>query len=825
MVNTIPSHVEPGQQVRRAGLALLALFVGSGCSALIYEIVWFQLLQLVIGSSAISLGVLLGSYMGGMCLGSLLFARLVSPRYHPLRVYAVLELGIAVCGIALLFIVPRVGVFYSASVGHGLSSVLLRAAACVVCLLPPTMLMGATLPAIARWLESSVEGMARLGFFYGANIAGAVFGCLLAGFYLLRVHDLATASYVAVAVNVSVAIISYLLAVGLPHRALAAVAAPSEMARSPVARTATRHGNRLAIYLTIALSGMSALGAEVIWTRQLSLMLGASVYTFSIILAVFLTGLGIGSSLAAGLTRTHANPHLALAWCQGLLVLAVTWAAYCVGRSLPYWPVDPSLASSPWINFQLDLLRCLWTMLPAACLWGASFPLALAAATATVGHDELDPGRLVGRVYAANTIGAILGAVGFSLIGIGFWGTTIAQQGVVGICLVAFLLMMLPAMMENQQLRWSRMASAIGGMLLTFACVQSIPEAPAGLVGYGRFLPTYQELPDFLYVAEGMNASIAVSEYPDDGTRNFHVSGKVVASSEEFDMRLQKMLGHIPALLHPQPESVLIVGCGAGVTSGTFVLHPGIKRIVICEIEPRIPDAAGKYFGEENNHVIDDPRVEIIHDDARHYIMTTQETFDIITSDPIHPWVKGAAALYSKQYYEYCIQRLKPGGIVTQWVPLYESNEAAVKSELATFFNVFPHGTVWGNDVGGEGYDVVMLGQTAPLKVNFQQLQDRLDQSDHRDVKSSLEAIDLGTALSLMAKYAGNRSSMDAWLSDAELNHDGSLRLQYLAGMSLNSYQSAGIYRAMTRQRVYPSEIMFAPPQQETALKLLLDQQ
>src|SRR5215471_14188041 len=197
---------------RRVLPALLLLFVGSGCAALIYEIVWFQLLQLVIGSSAVSMGVLLGTFMGGMCLGSLFLARVISPREHPLRVYAYLELGIGACGLLLLFGMPLLGGIYFHWGGGGISGILLRGIAASICLLPPTLAMGATLPAMSRWVESTPEGVSWLGFFYGGNIGGAVIGSLLAGFYLLRVFDLGVATYTAVVVNVSVAVIAILLA-------------------------------------------------------------------------------------------------------------------------------------------------------------------------------------------------------------------------------------------------------------------------------------------------------------------------------------------------------------------------------------------------------------------------------------------------------------------------------------------------------------------------------------------------------------------------------------------------------------------------------------
>src|SRR5262245_27278540 len=231
---------------------LLVLFVGSGCSALIYEIVWFQLLQLVIGSSALSLGVLLGTFMGGMCLGSYVMPRLLSTREHPLKVYGLLELGIGIIGVLELIAIPLVGGIYTSYVGHGLGGILLRAAVAVLLLIPPTLLMGATLPAISRWIETTREGIAWLGFFYGGNIAGAVFGSLFAGFYLLRVTNMTFTTYVAVAINAMVGIAGLRLSARTPLKALTEDTAPS----GPAANT-------LGVYITIALSGLAALGAEV----------------------------------------------------------------------------------------------------------------------------------------------------------------------------------------------------------------------------------------------------------------------------------------------------------------------------------------------------------------------------------------------------------------------------------------------------------------------------------------------------------------------------------------------------------------------------------
>ncbi len=224
----IPSRVLP---------VLPLLFIGSGCAALIYEIVWFQLVELVIGSSAISLGVLLGTFMGGMCLGSLLLPRIIAPSEHPLRVYAALEAGIGVLGLLILFGLPALGTFYASISAGGFLGILLRGLFCAICLLVPTVLMGATLPAVARWVESTPEGVSWLGFFYGSNIAGAVIGCLLAGFYLLRVFDMAVATYVAVAINAAVAGAAYLIALTARHQ-------PHAVDRAAVP-VAPRHASRV----------------------------------------------------------------------------------------------------------------------------------------------------------------------------------------------------------------------------------------------------------------------------------------------------------------------------------------------------------------------------------------------------------------------------------------------------------------------------------------------------------------------------------------------------------------------------------------------------
>ena len=325
-------------------------------------------------------------------------------------------------------------------------------------------------------------------------------------------------------------------------------------------------------------------------------------------------------------------------------------------------------------------------------------------------------------------------------------------------------------------------------VFFTAALAKHVAKIPGELVAYGRYMPSRLGESEMLYVGEGMNNSVAVSRNYSSGVRNFHISGKIEASSEPQDMRLQRMLGHIPALVHPHPRSVLIVGCGAGVTAGTFTIQPGITNITICEMEPLVPhDCRDIISSAENYGVVNDPRTKIIFDDARHYIFTTRDKFDIITSDPIHPWVKGSATLYTKEYFELVKSHLNPGGIVTQWVPLYESDSAVVKSEIATFFEVFPDGTIWSNDENGKGYDVVLLGQAGKTENQpGRTSQQRLAQPDFSDVAQSLQNVGFQSVFDLFATYAGNARDLAPWLADAEINRDRNLRLQYLAGFRSN---------------------------------------
>ena len=406
-------------------------------------------------------------------------------------------------------------------------------------------------------------------------------------------------------------------------------------------------------------------------------------------------------------------------------------------------------------------------------------------------------------------------------------GTRTSQQFLIGLSAVAAVAATL-SVSGVPRLRAARYATIAAAIVLAAVLTPLISEVPWAVVAYGRRLAPIMRAFDFdrehpttvLYRGEGINSSFLIAERA--GQRQFFVSGKAEASTAPLDMRLERMMGHVPALIHPHPRSILTVGFGAGVTAGSFVTYPEVENIVICELESQIPPASTKYFGTQNYNVLNDRRTRIVYDDARHYIFTTRDKFDVITTDPIHPWVKGTSTLYSKEYYELVKGRLNPGGVVAQWLPIYDSDPETIKTELATFFAVFPGGTVWSNNLNGDGYDLVLIGQAGPSVLDVDDVQKRLDDPSYAAVLQSLSEVGFHAAVELFATYAGRASDLQPLLVHAQINNDMNLRLQYIAGLGLNSMAYQGIYRTILAYRRFPDGLFTGSTGRIDALRTLL---
>ncbi len=526
---------------------MLLLFIGSGCAALIYEVVWFQLLQLVIGSSAVSLGVLLGTFMGGMCLGSSCCRGSFDRRHHPLRVYAFLELGIGVMGLILLFGMPLVNAVYT---GLGGGNIFFRGVVAGICLLPPTLMMGATLPAIARWVETTPRGVSWLGFFYGGNIAGAVVGSLVAGFYLLRVYDMAVATYAAVAINALVAVVGLTLAATAPYTPSETVG--TDQSARPDDGGAARAGERL----DRGLRDDRALGSDGARVRGALDALAVAAVRRDHLHVLADPG---RVPVRPGHRQQSRAPRLPArrdtrAWrsagARCCSVRRMAWAAIMLMQSLPYWPINP-VDHAPTSGSTSSST--------SSGVCGSCCPAPFSGERASRWRwprwrrPGRIPGRLVGGVYAANTVGAIVGSLGTSLIITRSIGTQHGQQVLIVISADVGAADAGPGRESGsppgRALRWVAAVGAgdchrRGGR----AGAQPCPPVPGVLVAYGRYAATWVGLTNIIYVGEGMNAFVAVSE-TSNGVRNYHNAGKVQASSEPQDMRLQRMLGHFTHLI------------------------------------------------------------------------------------------------------------------------------------------------------------------------------------------------------------------------------------------------------------------------------------
>ncbi len=670
---------------------------------------------------------------------------------------ALLELGIGFFGVLVTMGLPVMDRWY-ASMAHGAGAGLgFRALIAVICLLPPTVLMGATLPAISRWIEhaaachGSTMGQYRGGG--GRMPAGGILSApdLFDGRCVLcRGHDQCGRG-----INRAIGFVGGgVYADGSKKDRDARLAA---YARGNTPRDKHLHGDWL-------LRHGGAGGGGDLDAAALIAFGGDGLHLFDHSGGVF-GGAGDWKQYRRNVDALRNQYSYRTGFCQ-ILCGGNCVVGLCGNHPLPPRPIDKDLVWAHGHLFIVDLARCAWAILPATLFWGASFPLALAANVSGKVADG-DPARAVGRVYAANTVGAIVGALFFALIAVRMWGSQSSEHLLIGLAGLAAFVTVIPGFMPTAAMAAGKKFRRLAGTGSLLVCAISAPivgieilshdhldTVPWQLIAWGRDTPNRMNDSAWSVVAmgEGVNSSVAVTT--DGQDQFFHVAGKVEASTIPLDMRLQMMLGHFPSLFHADAgkrKKVLIVGCGAGVTAGSFVLYPH-EKIVLCEMEPLVPQMAA-HFAEQNNDVVTinehgtylDPAVQVVFDDARHYVLTTDEKFDIITSDPIHPWVKGAACLYTQEYFESVKARLNKGGIVTQWVPLYESDIEVVKSEIKTFFEVFPNGTIWTNMDDGGGYDVILMGSVEPMVIDAATLRARVDESPL--ISGILKNVELGMPL------------------------------------------------------------------------------
>ena len=685
-----------------------------------YELVWTRDLYLFFGSTIHSITTVVAAYMGGLGLGAFVLGRLADRRPTPARLYGMLELGIGAFGLASAWLLDGVGSAYLAVarlVGPGpwLAAGIKFLFAFTV-LLVPTFLMGGTLPALTRaFAGGRLEGYRRqLALFYGVNTLGGVAGCVLAGFVLVERVGLRGTLLAVGVVNLALGAAALLLARGaVPEEVLVGEedgqAAPGEPAGEAT--------GRLALWL-IAVTAFASLLYEIGWTRVLVLVLGSSTYAFTTILAAFLAGIGIGSLLAVGPRRRPRDLLLAAAIVQALIAVFAS-LLFPFFHGLPVYVVATMqvrfLSATDLVA--LHALAAAAVVVPATVGMGVSFPLLAEVAARRRGAT----GEEAGRAYLANTVGSILGTAltGFALIHL--LGSEHTLE--LGVAVNAGAATLLVWWVVRRAPPTPRIAGP-AALLLAIAAVGVVLVAPpwsqrtldrAPMI-YGRDRPGRRDLDRYLRAVgseqlsfeEGWNAAISVWR---NGTATWlKTNGKVDASSVG-DMNTQVLVGLLPALAHPHPRRAFVVGFGSGVSVRTLADAPGVERVDVAEIEGAVLRAS-RYFRSVNRGVLDDPKVHVIEDDARSALQLAREPYDIIASEPSNPWIAGVASLYTADFFRIAMGRLRPDGVIAQWLQTYRVPPGLVAVVVRNVRTVFPYVEIWYANQA----DLVILASQRPIR-------------------------------------------------------------------------------------------------------------
>ncbi|HET6203881.1 MAG TPA: fused MFS/spermidine synthase [Planctomycetota bacterium] len=729
---------------------VLLVFLLSGAAGLIYQVVWTRKLVFVLGVTSQATATVLAVFMGGLALGSWWLARYGDRVRSPVRLYGRLELLIAGFGLASLWILDALVETYSGWRRAGAISEatlpVVRVVFAGLALLAPTTLMGATLPVLLRGLSRGEGRLARdAGLLYAVNTLGAVLGTLATAWYLVQTFGLRQTAAIAAGLNVLAGLGALALGESRAERSAAARGAHRAALDPRIGR---------AVLLAFGLSGAFALAYEVLWTRSLIYVLGQnSVYAFSTMLASFLIGIVLGSLAAAWLADRARDRVGALG-----LVIALVGAS-----ALATIPMMQGLASgrrsSPeggWLGIPAkDFLECLAVLIVPTTLSGSTFAIVarlFAREPARLGAD-------VGRAYAANTLGAILGALagGFVVLPVlGLWKGLLALgtlQVLVGLWLAT----------RPRPEGTGRGIAALAGSLALVAAI-------AALASEG---PTRKALvrgdATLLYYGDGPESSVAVLESKESGERSLVVDGDEQSGTGTRMQIHLRLLGHLPAFFHPAPRKGLVVGLGAGVTTGCLLQHP-LDRVDQIELSKNVI-AASPLFARFNHDPLNDPKLRLVRDDGRNFLLSTGETYDVITCDPFDADDAGVTSLYCREYYELVRSRLNPGGLACQWITEHYDPEET-KLLVRTFQSVFPHASIWFAD-----FTLVVVGSVEPPSVTLADLRRRFEDPK---VKASLEGIGIDGAETLLSLLLAGPRSLRAFLGEGPVNTDDLPLIEYL---------------------------------------------
>ena len=837
-----PGETPTAEQATR-GNRLFAVAFGvcffiSGCTGLIYENVWMRILGLHFGNTALAVSAVLTAFMAGLALGSYLVGGRADRLRRPLVCYAVIELLIGAFCVLTPYLLHVTRLAYYSALASGESSVagrtMLQFALCLSVLLIPTALMGATLPILSAGLQRVMGTVSRtVGNLYAINTFGAVAGTLLTAFVLMPWLGVTRTIWLAAALNVAIGLSLLLLTV---RRAGERKGNADAAGTTSGERGLSRCGGRAVEWTVPAfrgvqpavrsfllraffVAGFCALACEVVWTRTLCMVIGSSTYAFAVILTAFLLGIALGSLVFARFWGERRVGIESFGLTESLIGLS------CIVLTAGFsWLPDAFLRlclafgeGDPTQLLAVQLLAAFILVAPPTLLMGLTFPLVTKVLTDAGGAL----GSSVGRAYAANTAGAILGSALSSLVLVPLIGL---RWTILGAGLLYVLIGAAAFRHAGPEARWAkRYGAAIA--LAALALVIGLPPWSHSAFAYGVFqsnivrseravsgLAYAREKPDRLvFYQEGPSAVVSVVSYGDSvDERKFAlaVNGKVDASTSEGDMVTQVLTGHLPTFLAGLPRRVVLVGLGSGISAASIARHPSVQSVTCVEIEPNVARGARAFFGHLNDNILDpgrDPRFTLAIDDGRSHIERATEPYDVIVSEPSNPWLAGVGNLYTTEFYEQCKSKLSPGGIIVQWVQLYSLDWDTVRMILATFSGVFPNVTVFNTTTT----DLLLVGSPAPIVLDKVELQHRLDALPSRE---DLAGFGLDTPGGITSCFLLSDADLRRACAGAPRNTDDLPLLEFAAPRSLYRECAADNFRHLLDARSSP-----LPPDEQLA--------
>ena len=764
---------------------LLIFVLLSGATALVYEVVWVRMLILRLGSTSLAISTVVTGFMAGLAFGAQAAGRYSSRMTRPLVAYALLELGIALSAVllpvGLQVIEPLYRVVWQQFHPQFLTFKFLQFAFTFLLLFVPTALMGATLPVLSQaCVRHSHQAGRRVGALYGMNTLGAVLGTLLAGFLLLPTLGV-TKTLLATAV------LNILLALGVwsLERMAGGVETgreegdPTEEPPSPQGLKLTGGWVRVAVLTALLVSGFTSMVYQVAWSRTLSLVIGSSVYAFTIILATFLSGIALGSLATS---RWIGRFKGSLAWWIVLTQVFIGCSAYVTTslvNSLPYYftrgyhwlSADPT-----WVHLLSFALAAL-IIFPSTFAMGSMFPLVVAFFS----RSAQGVGRLVGNLYFVNTTGAILGAFsgGFILLALLGIRTTIVSAISMNLYVAALVSLFIASSLRTRVLA-CLLPLGLVAMIMAMPPAWNSLLMSSGMYQYANSLESDFSDQDFwditegdyqlLFYEEGLTATISVLY---DGQDVLLINNGKIDASNHADTPTQLLLAHFPLLLHPEPRDVCVIGMGSGMTAGSALQYP-IRSLVLLELESGVLRAS-RYFEDVNNRPLSDSRTEAVTADGRNYLTMTDRHFDVIISEPPNPWITGVSNLFTREFFEAARKRLRPKGILGQWLELYTLPPDDLRAILASFTSVFPHVQIFSTI---EESDLVVLGSDAPLPLDLPALQRRMSRPE---VARDLARVDIHEVADLISYFKIGEKEIRALVAGSTLNTDDNMRIEFSA--------------------------------------------